>query len=625
VPYGTFLLLQLIGHIRGGPLSYCFCVISAKSRDRVTLTSFGVRAKITSCPSHVSRNPTRGCQPLNSARTLLAAVAYLAIVLALWLPFTLYSGFPYETGFIYTSEISTWWNGFLNGHDRSRIYESLFYQAAYLTGVLSGFAGSFVPYEIVYAALWWARAFLVFLIGRRLAPDYDVFWYLAGALVLVHASDNSIGWAGQLNHFGYMFWMLAGFYMLLLAVEQTQRRRFLACLLLAAFFEHLSLWSYESELLIVLIAPIFLLIAPATRRKRLPIVLAWYVVPVIYAAAAVLRYARPSADAYQPTVVRKAWSFSSILNDWLFNIDTSLRFWRWPETHPANGGSAGLKLACVLALVAFIGGIIVLAWFQRKGGSPLIPARRTLWTVVLSGFLLLVLSFPAYLILSSARSLWRTQILSGLGAALIFAAAIVLCATVARRRWVQIGIMVLLALPIAGYGSFSALTKAAYHRSVWERHRGVMAGILRVAPRLRSGTLVVLTGVPKDAARDPFLDDNQWFDLALRLAYPGTSVAGIYFDEDGHAAPESLLTMAPGGNWIARGDFFRAAGDARAILVLELDGAGGISVAQSLPSFLHVDEKAARLYNPRGVIESGEPSPRAGRRYLGSAKATYAP
>ena len=137
----------------------------------------------------------RHTNKLKAARSgLIVALAYLAIVLALWLPFNLHSGLPYETGFVYTSEISTWWNGFLNGADYLRIYTSIFYQVAYLMGQLSGFAGSFVPFQITYAALWWARGFLVFLIGRRLLAAHDVFWYLAGALVLVHSSDGTTGW-----------------------------------------------------------------------------------------------------------------------------------------------------------------------------------------------------------------------------------------------------------------------------------------------------------------------------------------------------------------------------------------------------------------------------------------------
>jgi len=82
------------------------------------------------------------------------------------------------------------------------------------------------------------------------------------------------------------------------------------------------------------------------------------------------------------------------------------------------------------------------------------------------------------------------------------------------------------------------------------------------------------------------------------------------------AAGGARSAIAPDGRWGARGDYLQASGDASAVVVMESDGAGGISVAQSLPSFLHVDESGARFHNPRGVVLSGEPSPTAVGRYL---------
>ena len=211
-------------------------------RECIFLTAQGgclVRSIRDPIRSHAHRISAH-TEELKVARIrFVVAASYLAIVLALWLPFNPRSGMPYETGFAYTSEISTWWNGFLHGADYLRIYTSIFYQVAYLMGELSGFGGSFVPYQIVYAALWWARGFLVFLIGRRLAPGHDLFWYLAGALVLVHSSDQTVGWVGQLNQSGFAVWTMLSFYMLVLAFQQTDRMRADFALVAGIFFEHL--------------------------------------------------------------------------------------------------------------------------------------------------------------------------------------------------------------------------------------------------------------------------------------------------------------------------------------------------------------------------------------------------
>ncbi len=529
---------------------------------------------------------------MKSARTpFVVAFSYLAIVLALWLPFNPRSGLSYETGFVYTSEISTWWNGFLHGADHLRIFTSLFYQVAYLMGEFTGFAGSFVPYQITYAALWWARGFLVFLIGRRLAPGCDLFWYLAGALVLVHSSDSATGWAGLLNQSGYTFWMPLAFYALVIAFQQLDRRRVNVALALAVFFEFLSLWSYESQLVLILIAPLLLL----WRYRKWTIAAAWYAVPAIYMVATLRKYAHSSGHTYQESVLRKSWSFGSILSDWWFNIAASLRFWSWPSSEPSHASASQLILPAVLAVTVFLVGIGLMV----LSNAGWISKRRTLWTVMVVGLLLLALSFPAYLILESARSLWRTQILSGFGAALTLGAAIGLCASYAPS-WLRFSIIALLGALVIGYGGFSALKKAAFHRWVWERQRSAMAQVLGVAPRLTTGTLVILTNVPKDD--DPFLGDDMWFDMALRLAYPGTKVAGIYFYENGAPAiGDDLKRLTKSG--------------VDTMLVIQYQRQGVLAIARTLPSFLGGAENSASLYNPQARIESGSPSPRAIRRY----------
>ena len=223
-----------------------------------------------------------------------------------------------------------------------------------------------------------------------------------------------------------------------------------------------------------------------------------------------------------------------------------------------------------LAVILFLLGIVFLL---RSNGDSL-PDRRALGTVLLVGLILLVLSFPAYLILESARSLWRTQILASFGAGLFMAAAIGLCASYVTRNWLRIGAIAALGALVIGYGSFSAVKKAAFHEWVWERQHSAMARMLEIAPRLKAGTRVILTDVPRGS--DPFLEDNMWFDMALHLAYPGTKVSGRYF-YDGDASIEK-----------ANAD----------TILLDYRKDGRISIADG-----------------REQIENGPPSPLAVRRY----------
>jgi len=538
----------------------------------------------------------------------LSAIFFLAIVLILWAPFNLHSGMPYETGFVYTSEISTWWNGFLFGALPTRIQTSTFFQLSYLLGELTGFAGSYVPYQLVYAALWWARGFLMFLIVRRLLPGNDLFCYLAGALVLVHSSDESTEWVGQMPQPAYIFWMLAAFYLLLRALDDENRARARIFLALAIVAEYMSLWTYESQIAIILLAPLLLLARPGGRVRWRAAAGAWYAVLAIYVVQTAIRYGRSGHPTYQASVLRKQWGAGAILEDWLLDVAASLKFWKWPGSSLPKAPASELALPASLAVLIFVGGLIALAF---AGGR--IPPMRKLRTSIGIGFLLLIFSFPVYLLLASARSLWRTQILSGLGAAVVFAAVIALCAAGVQARALRVGVLVALGGAVVFYGSFSALQKSAFHRWVWERHRHAMVELLEVAPQVRPGTLILLTDVPRE--NDPFIGNNSWFDMALRLAYPGTPVAGAYWRPDGTAAAGNKLTIDAQGNWkLGRGPLVRKGG-ADSILTIAYSETGSASVATRLPAFLTPDEDASRLYNPGARIEDGPPSERAVRRF----------
>jgi len=538
----------------------------------------------------------------------IAATFYLGIVLALWAPFNLFSGMPYETGFVYTSEVSTWWNGFLFGADWSRIHTSTFFQVPYLVGELTGFAGSWVPYQVVYAALWWARGFLMFLIVRRLAPGHDAFAFLAGALALVHSSDFTTGWVGQMPQQAYIFWMLAAFYLLLRALDEPGRGRARVCLGGAMVCEAMSLWTYESPIVLIVFAPVLLFWLRRKTSGKLRVAWwGWYAVPAIYVAFAAARYMRAGGHTYQESVLRKNWAVGPMLGDWAFNIGASLRFWAWAGVGPSRAATEQVAVFALMAVAAMLAGAMVLA-----AGAPW-PDARTLIGAMVAGVGMVVLSFPVYLLLDSARSLWRTQILSGIGAGLVFSAGIAFCAAWARASWLRVILMGGLGAWVCWCGSYSALEKSAGHRWNWELHKRAMAEVLAAAPRVKPGTLILYKNVP-GGAEDPFAGDNTWFDMALRLAYPGTPVAGAYWHTDGTAAQGPRPLLEKDGTWILPGNPLIERGDARSVLVVEYSQQSA-SIADHFPDFLGVGARAAELYNPRARIEAGRVSERATRRY----------
>jgi len=544
----------------------------------------------------------------------LAGLAYAAMILIMWGAFNPHSGLPYETGFPYGSENTTWQEGFLYRPDPLRIHTNTFYQLSYLIGEALGVGGSYVPFQAVYAVLWWARGLLVFLILLRFLPECLSVCYAAGALVVTHASDGALQWVGQLNQFGFIFWMLLGFYFLTLAYEIKDRDLAGLLTVTACFFEYMSLWSYESQILLLLVFPLVLFFHPHRDWRKLATLSgAWYSVPAVYLALTVHKYAH-TAHTYQQSVMRTNWGLGSLMSDWSFNIVASLDFWHWTRGGWRVPEGPPIMLSLLAALVFVAGGFAVSHQASRSGtlGLRLADTRNT-WVLLAVGFVLLVLSFPVYLLLDSVRGLWRTQFLSGIGAGLVFTALLALLSQPIRHPLPRKIVFLALGGTIVFFGSLSAIQKGAFHRWIWERHRTAVAEILRIAPSVKPDTVIVLANVPKND--DPF-GHNMWLDLALRLAYPHIRVAGIYFYTDGTPGPGDHF-KAEGDRWKWDGKGLRPTVVDTAIsdtVIVDFDPSGHGTLAKIMPSFVCEGDCAAGLYNPATVI-TGPISPRTVRRY----------
>jgi hypothetical protein len=534
----------------------------------------------------------------------------------MWGAFNIHSGMPYETTFPYTSETSSWFNGFLYG-DPLRIHTNTFYQLSYLMGEAFGIGGSYVPYQIIYALLWWARGVLVFLLLRRFLPSCLAVCYAAGALVIVHASDGALLWVGQMNQFGFIFWMLAAFYFLTLAFDSAHYGWAALFTMAACLFESMSMFSYESPLLLLLVFPLALLAKRRTWRRLAVLTAAWYCVPACYLLLTLRRYLAATGATYQESVMRKGWGLGSLMSDWSFNVVASLKFWEWPRGGWKTSESQAILLSLVAAMIFVAGGIAAIRVVRENGKTnpfvESVQSVRTWLALLTAGLVLLVLSFPVYLLLDSARGLWRTQFLSGVGSGLTLTAMAGLVSHGVSRRPVRTAVFLVLGAVIVCFGSISAIQKGGFHRWVWERHRAAMAKILRAAPSVKPDTIVVLTNVPKDS--DPF-GDSMWLDVSLRLAYPGIPVAGTYFYADG--------TRSPGNNLVAVGELWKWDGTGFPTAVREAPVANTIivdsgqanagSLVNVMPAFVCRAACAVQSYNPAAVI-TGPIAPRAARRY----------
>lgn len=552
---------------------------------------------------------------LANRKFLLVSGIYFLLVLSLWIPFGLRSGMPYENIFPWWSETQSVIQAFFNW-DPLRIHTNFFYHLSYLLSRAVGIRGSFLTYQIVYALLWWGRGALVFLICSKLMPQYPLFNYLIGSFVIVHASDHALNWVGQLNQFGMIFWMLLSFYMLVQSLQSYRGFRAVIHLGLSLIFVYMSLWSYESQLFIVLSVPMLLLLLLGSARKNLILIGAYYIVPVIYMLKSASHYLHSHGYIYQQTVLRNDFGLYAVWNDLWFNIGASLKFWTWAGAVPMRyAEQQSLLFPCATSTLFMVGALILKGSSKRGEDSPF-PSFHDLWIVLIVGFILLAASFPAYLLLASARALWRTQFLSGIGTALSLGSVIGLLAVLTLRdsskRFV---VLFSFGAIVSFYGSAAALKAAAFHYDLWEKHRHVIAQVLRLAPKVKANTLIVLVGVPKDD--DPLIHP-MWFDMSVRLAYPGRMVSGLYFYTDGTQPAGSHLGLRA-GRWETRDDGYLTLLSDVSIsqtLFIQIDGNGCAQLLNSMPDFLR-QKSWGQVYDSSALIEKGRPSERARRRYEG--------
>jgi len=204
--------------------------------------------------------------------------------------------------------------------------------------------------------------------------------------------------------------------------------------------------------------------------------------------------------------------------------------------------------------------------------------------------------------------------LSAIGAAMVLGTTVSLVSgLIPRERWRPICALAL-AVPIVCVGARRTIEREGTQREEWRNHLVAMQQMLRAAPRVRDGTVVVMTNVPKK--QDPFSAYDFWFNNALRLAYPGTTVAGVYYYADETAAPVNNLRLR-GGQWEFTGEGVNpevGAASTASTLVLTYDEMGTSRVLPRIPALVCGD-CVEDHYNPSSRILGGAPAPEAMRRY----------
>ena len=479
-----------------------------------------------------------------SANLLFAIilVSSVTIVAALWGYFCLHSGFPYETGLIIPSDQQSGFAG-LFYVDSLRIYTSLFYHLSYLIGLWVGTPGSYVPYQIVYAGLWIGRCLLTYGIVRVLLPAYPALAGICSLLVVLLANDASLNWVGQLNQFGFIFWMLCGFLFYAYAQKAQSNWRSIVLSAAAAFFIHLSLWSYESPLPVCAAFPLIVaLVYRPLRFRRFAATTAIYAIPiVVFVLLNVHRYVQSSrANTYQSSVLRNDINPHTLLSDMALHLKNAFAFWSWPHStwDPQLAGDYAAVFTIVASAV--VASVVALIWSERSPRAETAVDVR-LFLLALGSAGLLVASYAVAVLITNNTGMWRTEFLAHFATSLFAGVILYSALALLRLRPVRTLLLAIIFLPIAFFSALNGVNTGNNNREIWDRHRALIASIVAQLPQLVDGSLVVLRGVP-----ERLFGHNMWFDLAVRAAYPGRLVAGVYYRVDGRPAPGANISLSQG-------------------------------------------------------------------------------
>lgn len=532
---------------------------------------------------------------------LIVALTYWILVMGMWGIFALHRGLTYETAFPLNCGKSLY--ECLIYIDNLRPYNSLFLGMAHLLG---GSNGSYVSYQILYGLLWWGRGWLIFLIFRRIFPDSTLFAFLVGVIAIVHASDYALNWIGQLHQFGFMFFLALAAYWFIVAWQAARKMSAFLWLIGSLLALYISLWTYESQFFIILILPLLLFLSYAKLNSRFLIFsLIWYVIPTIYSILQFQRYQINQSSTYQTSILRPDLNLSSMVTDLGTHLLRSLSFWSWGKAISSAPEQAIAVWVSILCCSAFVIGCSLLATYPTLRLDKL-PEKKSLIIILLCGALLLVLSFPVYLLIAGNTQFWRTQMLSSFAAAIALVASICLLGTICfKRAKRQMLFITILCTCIVFSGVKAGVELQKLHGDMWQTQRQLMSQITWLIPDVKDNSLILLANLSKTPGKDPF-GASMWFDLPIELLYPNRKVAGHFFYADGQQPTDDHWAFTEVGIKRTKPGFAKKVESAQynEIIALNYDEkTAKLTILPALPKELIAKFTNSSSYNPYSRIE----------------------
>jgi len=370
-----------------------------------------------------------------------------------------------------------------------------------------GFAGFYA----VHGLYLLGSALVTLTLCHRLLPERPRLGFLIAVFAAVWApSDYSRLATVQMTvNSGFTFGALIAIWLYVASWQRRSR----VLLLLAAAWALLMVRGYEAVAPVIFAAP--LLLAGEWRADRRParLWLAVWAVAALAAAAAVLPpllHPDPRV-AYQATLMQidahPARMAARLAQEYRVHLLPAL------TTPPTPMRTPAVLVSGVWFALAFLA--------VSRTSPPEAWSRRALWRAAALGLVLAALSYSAFLPSVVVEPGDRTEILAMPAIGMFLAAAIALVASALPLRWRSLAMGTLAAWIVAVAAVRTLQMQRSWDAvSYYGRQVKLLGDLIRVAPRLRPHTLIVLVG---DTAAFPA---TFAFRHAIECVYPG-EVTGV--------------------------------------------------------------------------------------------------
>ncbi len=432
---------------------------------------------------------------------------YVILTVLVWGLFALDRG-PFQDELPVLNHIqsqSGWWaQSFYQIASPTRIFGATTFALAHWSGV------PFVTLQIMYGLVWLSSGVLVHALVRQMLPNDRWVAFVAGALALTITGDFATNYLQSLH----IALSAALGFAAVLSLVRWWRHGALVWLALAAVCQWASVFTYDSAISTLLLAPGLLWVLDRGRLSRRLVTgsIVWYALLMPYLILFLRFILDPSGYAGislvpmtpRGTLKRTAELLLNNFTPWTPAFARS----QWFD---APAALLPIPLRVILAAFGAVVFAAVAAWLRGRDTDR--SEKASSIAIIVGTCVLLALAASAsYARVRFSEFLFRTQFVSRLWSAIAIAG-------IARSLglyWPSARFLsILVPTVFVGLGIYGGLERQDYYLGYWRRHQSELQSIVQQVPGLRPDSRVVLH-VASDA---PYLATAPFYKAFGSLAY----------------------------------------------------------------------------------------------------------